>query len=186
MKIQRQLQVLPNRDGAKLRSLYRSKSYQDLSNLIQALYEKGWTLTAIAEPIGVSREYVRQLRHRHSPDGPEYWRPVISDPPTFETAREKYVREAKERRPPEIPSEVATYLRKEFKIVKKVNGKSSPEMKERSRNYTHLLQYLIEQGHTVAQISKVLSVLPRTVSFRLARYGFRKLAPSQQHARVKD
>lgn len=186
MKIQKFHQELPKNESDKLRSLHRNKEWDELANLIYALRCKGWTLTAMAFPLGVTRERIRQLYNKGSLAGAEYWLPHISDAPLFETAKERGRREVRERKSlPLLSDDVINYLNEEYRIVKHVNGVSSKELKERSKNFTHLLAFLLEQGHTIPQLAEALKVRYRTISFRLGRYGFRSLPPSQSQYRVK-
>lgn len=144
-----------------------------LDSVLMTAWLQGWTLSALAEPLGVSRQRVEDRVQRAKPrtDLPPI--PVLPRRPN------------PVRKPPRprvlIKAELAVELRRMHAVARTVNGATPAGHRSRavSVEFTAVLQSLIEQGVSVYTIAKALGVTQAAVWSRLARHGYRTPSPSQ-------
>jgi hypothetical protein len=129
---------------------------------------QGWTLQALADAIGVTREAIRQRADRGRARADI---PTVPMPPRRPTPMPQ---------PPKnnrllIRPEVAERLREMHAIARTVNGGTAADDPRRtvSVQFTEWLSKLVEQGVTVYRIAEELGVTHFAVRARLARHGYR-------------
>lgn len=158
-------QQLPNEVLIALE--YTTKTRSQRSLYAVALHARGWTQTAIANALGVSREAVRQkLSKIELKDAIEF---VVSLdlPVPLPPQREKAVKIYTEPAP-----ETLQRLLELQPFAQQVRSNSTRYRKE-AEEYTWLLNYShTVEGVSVYRLAKRLGVTPGAVRFRLARYGY--------------
>jgi hypothetical protein len=139
--------------------------------------QEGWTYVALAQPLGVSRERVRQLAngatgHAHGVDIPPP--PHKPDPPTT-TA------------PPTLGRQEVSRLRRMRRAVSAVNGGTPADdpLRYLSTQFTAELAAAHARGVSVYMIGKQLGVTHGAIRFRLGRHGYLPLPPSMRHQQYK-
>lgn len=142
-----------------------------LDSLLLAARTNGWTLTALAAPLGCTREWVRQRVLRAEP---AVGLPDIPPPPRKVNPMPKPQRRL------ELKPELVEELREMHAIARTVNGGMSADHPARrvSEQLTAQLAAYVEQGVTAYYLAQVLGANPNTIKFRLARHGYRKPPPS--------
>ncbi|MEU0818949.1 hypothetical protein [Streptomyces mirabilis] len=141
----------------------------------------GWTLRSLGDAVGVSRERVRQMIARLDFDASVPLPEVPSAPR----------REPPATKPPKpvvrVEPGVAEKLREMQRIAAKVNGATPADDPARqvSEEFTAALDAAIRQGVTIAELARTLDVAYHTITHRLARHGYRRGAPSQDHNAYK-
>jgi hypothetical protein len=172
-------QHLPDDFAELLGRLYvegqRHRIHNDYFNCVLAVaHDAGWTLVALAEPLGVTRERIRQRIRDAStvidPGLPPL--PSIPDPPRRVPPLPK----------PEVSAGMAAWLRDMYRIAVTVNGATplSDPRRGVSLALSAVIADLIDRcGVPGADVARALGVKPATVWFRLRRHGYRHSAPSQ-------
>jgi hypothetical protein len=142
-------------------------SEKDRNAYIKALRERGWTLEAIGECCGITRERVRQISDKipmsealriavegHPiPEPPKYPEPEVKDVvlPTKETLER---------------------LLELQPLAQQVRSHGKQFRKE-AEEYTYLLNHAhVVEGVTLYRLAKCLGVTHGALRFRLARYGY--------------
>jgi hypothetical protein len=135
---------------------------------------KGWTLTALAEPLGLTRERIRQRVARSTAGFGPHELPAIPDPP---------------RRPPPPPPRprpsegMADWLRDMYATARTVNGATRLDDPRRGvgEAFSAVLADLIDRvGYSGADVARAANIKTQTMWFRLRRHGYRHNAPSQK------
>lgn len=144
-----------------------------LDAALMAARLQGWTLQALADAIGVTREAIRQRAERGRARADI---PTVPMPPRRPTPMPQ---------PPKknrllIRPEVADRLREMHAIARTVNGGTAEDDPRRavSVEFTKWLHELVEQGVTIYRIAEELGVTHLAVRARLARHGYRDPLPS--------
>lgn len=142
-----------------------------LDSLLLAANANGWTLTALAAPLGWTREWVRQRVARAEPAA---GLPDIPPPPRKVTAMPK------PRRRLELKPELIDELREMQAVARTVNGAMASDHPARrvSEQLAAQLAAYVEQGVTVYYLAQMLGVTHNAIFFRLHRHGYRKPPPS--------
>jgi hypothetical protein len=131
------------------------------NDYITAIRNAGWTLQAISEATGITRERVRQIVAETKPA-------IIYDniplPPLFlEKPKPVYI---------EPSAETLARLRELRPLAAQVRG-TSPAFRAEGEEYSRLLDYAHKvEGVTIYRLAKRLGVTPASIRFRLARYGY--------------
>jgi len=152
-----------------------------------SLHEAGWSLAALAGPMGVTREGMRTwLRAAAALDPP---RDPAPPPPPSAAARAAAAQEAATRaRRAQRSETTAVALGRHLPLLLALQGdaralrgpsSSSPELAEASAAYTAALDAAINDGAPVAVLAEALGIKQATVYARLRRGGYRKRAPSE-------
>lgn len=155
--------------------------------ITKSLRDAGWTLNAIALPIGVTRETVR-LWAKAAEELPEL--PVLDLPappqqaPTKSQVDRKRINTKKalaEARDKRVFDELLPEMLELQPLAQKLRGPSenAPEIADASRRYTELLAEAIAAGMSPTVLARALGIKPVTVAARLRRHGYRPKAPSE-------
>lgn len=144
-----------------------------LNGFIKLLNLTGWTNTAIAEAIGVSRERIRQRLHEGAEMRGLPEAPPVPTPPTPMPAppvRKRLM----------VKPEIAGRLVELSDSARTVNGSTRPDDPRRadSVELTAMLASLVAQGVTTTHLADVLGVTHFAIRSRLARHGYRQGPPS--------
>ncbi len=166
-------QVVPAGFGTTLAAM-RAGGDPRLDAYLVAAVSRGWTLTALGDALGITREGVRLRCLKFPgfigevPDVPEAPRkPVAHRPPR----RQRLL----------IKPEMAEKLRQMQAVAATVNGGMATDDPARrvSEEFAAICADLVAQGVSVYTIAKTLGVTDGAIFFRLARHGYRPPAPSQ-------
>ena len=145
----------------EVREKFGSLGKSERNDYITALRNAGWTLQAISEATGITRERVRQIVATTKLT-------LVYDevplPPVFaEKPKPEYV---------EPSAETLARLRELQPMASKVRG-TSPAFRAEGEEYSRLLDYAHKvEGVTIYRLAKRLGVTPASIRFRLARYGY--------------
>lgn len=163
-------------------------NYFSLLALVLALRTAGWTLAAIAAPLGVSREIVRQwaVKAAETPGLPEV--SVEAPPPkptpkaAVESAASQARRSASEQLEREILAKNLPRLLELQPEAEALRGPSQfhPERAAASAEYTRLIDRTLRAGVRGRVLAEALGVQQITLHARLRRSGLRKTAPSEK------
>lgn len=154
--------------------------------LVQGLRVAGWSLGAIATPLGVSREIVRVWATKASTMGLP---PVTVETPTravpkatIEAEEANARRDARDRREQSILTANLPRLKALQADAESLRGPSafSPERASASREYTKLIDETLKAGVRGRVLAEALGVQQITLHARLRRSGLRKTAPSEK------
>jgi hypothetical protein len=174
---QKRNQTLPPEFADTLRTLHRDQDPR-LAPTLSVARRNGWTLQALAEPIGITRERVRQIVTFECS-----WAGVdINDLPDVPPRPLKRLPSPK---PPRkrltVRPEVAERLRELQAVAARVNGGTPADSPDRevSKQFTAELDALIKQGVSVKHLAGVLETQRSAITLRLGRHGYRALPPSQ-------
>lgn len=142
---------------------------------IVALRQSGWTLDSIAQPLGMSRERVRQIGNTII-DVPRALE--VSAAHELDSVPAAPVRATKastrvKRVPSPTPSpEVIERLLELQPLVRQVRA-NSPAYRGEAEEYTRLLHEESKRGVTLYRLAKELGVTHGALRFRLVRYGYK-------------
>ena len=160
--------------------------YVSLYALVAALRASGWTLQAIATPLGVSREMVRQWQiGSESMDLP----PVTVEPMVKMMTKEEIHREGvsarlreRDRREIAILEDYLPRLKELKPMAEALRGPSrfNPEGAAASAEYTRLIDEALRAGLRAPVLAEALGVQHITLMARLRRSGLRQTAPSEK------
>lgn len=166
-------QVLPDRFAEALRRLYvPGAPSTTLRAAVLAATERGWTYRAVANALGVSLERVRQL----ATSGPrQSGSPIeIPEPPS---RPEPFKREP----PPTLTEGQAEQLR-DLKRRSNVSGPLPDDHPTvvAAQEFARLVDLHLKAGHRISDLARSVGISRTALQFRLGRYGYRGLPPSQQ------
>lgn len=129
---------------------------------IRELRRVGWTYTSIAEPLGLSRERIRQISKMRGTGTYEDSVPLPPEKPV------KNKREFAE------PNPVTLERLKELQPKAQLVRSTSMRYREEAEEYTALLNKAhVEEGVSIYRLAKRLGITHSSIRFRLARYGYR-------------
>lgn len=170
-KYQKVSLTLPEQTQHALREADSKPDRTELKAYIVALRQEGWTLESIAKPLGVSREWIRQMG-AEEPDiesavmfassmgfnAPE--RPIIEKPVRVERAQPD--------------SEVIARLL-ELQPMAQLVRSSSPRYRAEAEEYTRLVyEEHVNRQVPLVYIARELGVTHGALRFRLVRYGYKE------------
>lgn len=168
-------QVVPDGFAETLRSLRRTRDRR-LAMTLRLAAQEGWTYVALAQPLGITRERVRQLAngatgHANGVDIP---------PPPYRPDPEP--KPAPPPPPPALGKDEVGHLRRMWKKVKTVNGATPVDhpLRELSQQFTGELAAAHDRGVSVYMLAKQLGVSHGAIRFRLGRHGHLPLPPSMR------
>jgi hypothetical protein len=178
---------IPELPPGTVEELRRLRGTPQLYGPLLALREAGWTLAALAAPLGVTREAVRNwLLAAEALDPPR--QPAAAPPPSpaqrQAAAGRAAAAEARARRDTEARAAVDRYLPRLRQLqddaaALRGPSASSPRLAAASAEYTALLNDAVTAGAPVALLADALGIRQATVYSRLRRAGYRKPAPSE-------
>jgi len=153
----------------------RRKGQLDLLDcVLTEANRKGWTLTALAEPLDLTRERIRQRVARSTGGFASHELPSIPEPP----------RRPLPPPPRPRPSEgMAAWLQDMYATARTVNGATQLDDPRRGvgEAFSAVLADLIDRvGYSGADVARAADIKTQTMWFRLRRHGYRHNAPSQQ------
>jgi hypothetical protein len=174
-------QVVPDGFAVTLRLLRHNRDPR-LPMALRLAAQEGWTYVALAQPLGVSRERVRQLAngatgHAHGVDiPPPPHRPDPQPPGTPPPTS-----------PPTLSRQEVSRLRRMCRAVSAVNGATPADdpLRHLSTQFTAELAAAHTRGVSVYMIGKQLGVTHGAIRFRLGRHGYLPLPPSMRHQQYK-
>jgi hypothetical protein len=154
-------QQLPNTVSEVFNTIINS---DDRDELIRQLREGQWTLEAIANASGITRERVRQISATPS-EGRELGLDIPEPPLKPERVKPVYVEPT--------PATLARLLELQpYAQQVRSNGK---KYREEAEEYTKLLNYAhTVEGVTLYRLAKRLGVTHGALRFRLVRYGYKQ------------
>jgi hypothetical protein len=170
-KYQKVSLTLPEETWNALRKADTNPDRNELKSYIVALRQEGWTLESIAKPLGVSREWIRQMEADQADievavsfarsmgfTVPE--RPIVEKPP----------RAVKPQPDPEVLARL-----KELKPMAQLVRSSSPRYRAEAEEYTRLIfEEYSNRGVSLFRLAKELEVSHGALRFRLVRYGYKE------------
>ncbi len=144
------------------------------SAYIWQLNELGWTLTAIANAMGVTRERVRQLVTTSKPE--DIWLDVVfsqyplpAAPVYAERRTSKWERDVPQ------PSERTRKRLLELKDTAEMVRGPSPRYRAEAEEYVALLDYAVRvEKVPIATLAKLVGVTHSGIASRMVRYGYKK------------
>jgi hypothetical protein len=173
-------QVVPDDFAETLRFLRHTRDPR-LAMTLRLAAREGWTFVALAQPLGLTRERVRQLANGATghadgidvPAPPQRPAPQPPGPP-----------------PPPSPAlgeEEVAHLRRMWKMARKVNGATPADhpLRVLSRQFSAELAAAHSRGVSVYRIAKQLGVSHSAIRYRLGRHGYMPLPPSMRHQQYK-
>jgi hypothetical protein len=151
-----------------------------LRHFVRVLRDSGWTLGSIAEPLGVTREWVRQMVN--SVDDPAHSFAVANSrgflPPVPPQPVEPEERKESVRIDPD-PVTLARML--ELQPLAKQVRSNSPKYRAEGEEYTALLaREHIERGVPLLRLANALGVTHSALRFRLVRYGYKEASSTHR------
>jgi hypothetical protein len=169
---------LPNEVVETLQQLKSTDNNAKLHSYIVALRNKGWSLSAIAKPLDLSRERVRQLSITHPFDIAQSEMECISNGYNLPSVPAKPVKP--KRVVPDPDPAVVSRLLELQPMAQQVRGVSQ-KFREQGEEYTQLIASEVSRGVPAYRVAKSLGVTNSAVMFRLVRYGY---AESKSTAKV--
>ena len=170
---------LPPKFAADLRSLYSPRKPSHALRLAVAQSRaNGWTLQAMADVLGVSREYVRQLAPEPHQVGSAAL--LIEVPLVPVVERPEPVR----RIVPRLTADQAQQLR-DLHLRARPSGGGGRRAADHpdylaSLELAGLLQGYVTAGHRQTDLAAAVGITPHALRLRLGRHGYRGLPPSVQ------
>ncbi len=131
-----------------------------------------WSLDAIGNACGLTRERVRQLVYQINKTGvqlaftTQYFPLPIAEPD---------VRVIVKKQPKQVEPQVLKRLKELHAVASKVRGKS-PKYRAEAEELARLLNQQVLEGVSIYSLAKALGLTHGAVNFRLVRYGYRKTA----------
>lgn len=163
-------QVLPPVFAELLRIMHAGEDPR-LDAVMELAYANGWTLTAMASALGVTRERIRQRVARATGfvDIPVPLPPRHQTPPPPPDRRLR------------LKPELAEQLREMCAVASTVNGGMDVDDPARrvSERFSAQLAAYVEQGVSIYHLAQVLGVTFGAIRSRLVRHGYLPPAPSQ-------
>lgn len=166
-------QVVPSAMADRLAALYAASSAHgrspDLDNYIRTARELGWTLSAIARPLSITRETVRLRALKGFVD----YDLSIPSPPARVVQRQKIW--------PTLRPGEGDELRRLYALASRVRGNTALGHPNRiaSERLSELIADLRLRGVRTREIAAATGVTKAAIDLRLARHGYTKNPPSQ-------
>ncbi|HEX5996271.1 MAG TPA: hypothetical protein VFY84_14110 [Jiangellales bacterium] len=160
-------QIVPDDFAATLRAMWADGDRR-LNALLHSANRNGWTLTALGNALGMTREAVRKRILCAEPF-------ASTDLPEFPLPPRKPTPAPRVRPALLVPPEIIAQLREMWEIARTVNGSAPSDDPRRrvSERFTAQLAALVDQGVTVYRLAKDLGITHGAIRFRLARHGYR-------------
>lgn len=162
--------TLPQDVVEALKDLRDNKHREMFADYVELLREEGWTLASIADPLGLTRERVRQIANScksielaQSFADARGW-----DIPRVPYLAPKYIRKTPV---PLKPSEETIARLMALKPVASSVRWTSDKGRAEAEEYVGLIAKEIERGVSVYMVAKALGVTPLAIRSRLSRYG---------------
>lgn len=141
---------------------------EQLYGYLVCLRDKGWSLSAIATPLGLSRERVRQVTENVRANSLQYEVPELPTKPVKERVEKVVI---------EPSSEVVSRLLELQPMAQSVRGKSQ-KYRAQGEEYTRLIASEIQRGVITSHLADKLGVTHSALNFRLVRYGYAETSSS--------
>lgn len=159
-KVKKRLVKLPPDVKALLGSISDSEVRDDY---VRNLRSAGWTLQAISEAIGVSRERVRQIC-----DAPNSETNLAE---TYPVPRPPIVQPRMKKEQKEPSPELIAKILELQPLAQQVRSNSS-RFRAEAEEYTRLINQARLEGTSIYKLSTIIGLSPSALRFRLTRYGY--------------
>lgn len=162
--------TLPDSVVVALKELRENKHREMFADYVALLRTEGWSLASIADPLGVTRERIRQVALScESVELAEQFADARAwEIPAVPMRPNKYVRKLPA---PLKPSEETVARLMALKPVASSVRWSSDKGRAEAEEYVGLIAKEIERGVSVYMVAKSLGVTPLAIRSRLSRYG---------------
>lgn len=149
---------------------HRAK-YRRAAGYRDALHEAGWPLSAIAVPLGISRQAVDQWGGGQS-DRSDLPPVPIPPPPKPKVATVRIL-------PPQVPPADVTRMQELVPLAEQVNGRTPADspLREAGKELAAIMARNVEQGVSINRIAVAAGQTRNAAAFRLVRYGYEDLVP---------
>ncbi|OIV39137.1 hypothetical protein BIV57_02055 [Mangrovactinospora gilvigrisea] len=157
------------REGARRGGPASAASRAALAHYIQALADAGWAKSAMAEPLGVTRQEVHRLSRQAEALPRPATLPAVPALPAKPTTSARTAR----RESPKITASEAKRLRELAPLATKVRGVTAEHDPARTASveYSVLLAELWKRGVSRQELARITGQAPATIRARLARHG---------------
>ena len=162
--------VLPTEVVVALKDLRDNKHSEMFADYVELLREEGWSLASIADPLGVTRERIRQIANScKSLELAE----AFADARGWKVPRVPYLAPKYMRKTPIPlkPSEETVARLMALKPVASSVRWASSKGRAEAEEYVGIIADEIKRGVTVYMVAKSLGVTPLAIRSRLSRYG---------------
>ncbi|HZM83815.1 MAG TPA: hypothetical protein VFC19_49485 [Candidatus Limnocylindrales bacterium] len=165
---------LPEPFAAELRGLYTrlSAPSAELCATVSAARRRGWTLVSLGNALGVSRERVRQWA-----ETADINQPITLEIPDLPPKPEPY----KHVIPTLTPQQVEQLRDLRHKAMAMGCKDANHPAIAAGHEFAVMVNGYVAAGHRLRDIARELGITSGALRFRLGRWGFYGLPPSQQH-----
>lgn len=162
--------VLPTEVVLALKDLRDNKKKEMFADYVELLREEGWTLASIADPLGLTRERVRQIaKSCESIELAQNFAEAMGwDIPRVPYLAPKYIRKTPV---PLKPSAETVARLLALKPVASSVRWTSDKGRAEAEEYVSIIAGEIKRGVSVYMVAKALGVTPLAIRSRLSRYG---------------
>jgi transcriptional regulator with XRE-family HTH domain len=183
-----QNKVIPQRQHLKLPDVVATalglipvKEKELRAAYVYALRIKGWTLQAVADSLGVTRERIRQLESSASPEMVYLVQQAPGSYPVPELPTEVIQVQVGYQHTDPKPETLARL--KELKPIAQTIRWDHSKGRAEAEEYTALLwKAHTEEGVSVYRLAKLLGITHGAIQFRFARYGYKETKTGQSKA----
>lgn len=162
--------VLPQNVVDSLKDLRDNKKKEMFADYVALLRDEGWTLASIADPLGLTRERVRQIAVScESLELAGNFADAMSwEIPAVPMRSSKYVRKLP------VPLKPSDETVARLMALKPVAGSvrwTSDKGRAEAEEYVAIIAGEVKRGVSVYMMAKALGVTPLAIRSRLSRYG---------------
>jgi plasmid maintenance system antidote protein VapI len=161
---------LPAETADELIVAYGTGNRALLLSYVVALREGGWTFESMAQPLGISRERVRQLYNEVLPY--ETGLALAEAQRVGFVVPERPIREEKAKHTPKKLSPEALERLQHLQPRAQLVRSNSARFRAEAEEFVQLLNKQREAGVTIYQMAKALGVTHAAIRSRLVRYGY--------------
>jgi len=154
-----------------------SRDTHTLPHLARALRDNGWTLSAIAEPLNLTRERIRQIIGTVSRENQETTNSIAKSAGLHipEAPPRRALPERKESVPRPEPLTNNIQRMKELQPYARQVRANSPLHRAEGEEFTTLIAHEhLDRGVSLSRLGRELGVTPAALRFRLVRYGHKQ------------
>lgn len=173
-------QTLPEHVAEELRTLKSAFGTESLNAYMYLLRDKGWTLASIAEPLGITRERVRQRINTTNKSRASKAVAALQSMTTLELdVPELPEREVPQPRETILPSDETLKRLRELQPLAAQVRYNHAKYREEAEEYVALLWYAhTVEGVSVYRLGKLMGVLACGIESRFVRYGYKETSGS--------
>lgn len=162
--------TLPQSVVDALKDLRDNKHKEMFADYVELLREEGWTLASIADPLGMTRERIRQIAN--SCKSLELAN-AFADARGWEIPRVPFLAPKYIRKTP-IPLKPSDETVARLMALKPIAGSvrwTSDKGRAEAEEYVSIIAGEVKRGVSVYMMAKALGVTPLAIRSRLSRYG---------------